>query len=115
MHHGHVNAAAQQPRLAPHGGQQSAQPVAFATAAEAARALLVATAAAAAAPVGDADLPKVGDAGGAQRDDGAEPSPTVDANDSMGGGAADGIANKRGFSDVAAAARDIAAKAKAKV
>ncbi len=103
-----------------HQQQQPPQPecqpaFASAAAAESARALLVATAAAAAAPVitsldGGAD---VGD-GHVLGASGGGHVVSEPANDPMGGGAADGISNKRPIAEVAATARAIAARAKAK-
>ncbi len=102
-------AAQAQPQLA-------AGTIPSASAVDTARAILAVTAAAAAAPVSDArhdggvDADGDGLNGGGNRDS-SSPEP---GNDPMGGGAANGIANKRGISEIADTARAIVAKAKAK-
>ncbi len=104
-----------QPAL-PTAQEQSLAPTSTpsASAADAARAILAATAAAAAAPVDGAPLDRDDVGGVLHSGGGGAPNVPGPTNDSMGGGAADGIVNKRGIAEVAATARAIAAKAKAK-
>ncbi len=108
-----TTAAAQQQNQ--HSQQQLAA-LSSTTAADAARALLAVTAAAVAAPVDDIDLAMANHPvdNGAHGGGVTNSSVAESANDPMGGGAADGVVNKRGIAEVAAAARAVAAKAKAR-
>ncbi len=108
--------AGQATQQQPQGHGMSTTSPSSVAAADAARAILAATAAAAAAPVEGAQL--VDDAGngvqGGGGGDGFDVGNAAPVNDPMGGGAAEGVVNKRSIAEVTSAARAIAAKAKAK-